>query len=169
LLILAITEIVTAGFGLASAAHEDGPHVLDEWVDAMRQGTVSVAVLVYRGGDGTVSTPLYQLKAEFFKTLGHPARIRVLELLSEREHAVAEMLPEVGIEPAHLSQQLAVLRRANLVVTRKEGSTVYYSLTSPNVAELLRVARTILSGVLAGQAELLADLQAAQAEGRQPS
>ena len=109
-----------------------------------------------------MTTPLYQLKAEFFKTLGHPARIRVLELLSEREHAVAEMLPEVGIEPAHLSQQLAVLRRANLVVTRKEGSTVYYSLTSPYVAELLRVARTILSGVLTGQAELLADLQAAR-------
>lgn len=114
-----------------------------------------------------MSTPLYQLKAEFFKTLGHPARIRVLELLSEREHAVAEMLPEVGIEPAHLSQQLAVLRRANLVVTRKEGSTVYYSLTSPHVAELLRVARTILSGVLTGQAELLADLRAAQGEGGQ--
>ncbi|MCH0564147.1 MULTISPECIES: metalloregulator ArsR/SmtB family transcription factor [unclassified Streptomyces] len=109
-----------------------------------------------------MSTPLYQLKAEFFKTLGHPARIRVLELLSEREHAVAEMLPEVGIEPAHLSQQLAVLRRANLVKTRKEGSTVYYSLTSPQVAELLRVARAILSGLLAGQAELLADLQATQ-------
>ncbi|MBB1243307.1 helix-turn-helix transcriptional regulator, partial [Streptomyces durbertensis] len=91
-----------------------------------------------------MSAPLYQLKAEFFKTLGHPARIRVLELLSEREHAVAEMLPEVGIEPAHLSQQLAVLRRANLVATRKEGSNVYYSLTSPQVAELLRVARGIL-------------------------
>ncbi|MDX3383869.1 ArsR/SmtB family transcription factor [Streptomyces niveiscabiei] len=107
-----------------------------------------------------MSTPLYQLKAEFFKTLGHPARIRVLELLSEREHSVAEMLPEVGIEPAHLSQQLAVLRRANLVVTRKEGSTVHYSLTDPRIAELLRVAREILSGVLAGQAELLADLRA---------
>ncbi|WP_369265279.1 ArsR/SmtB family transcription factor [Streptomyces sp. R35] len=116
-----------------------------------------------------MSTPLYQLKAEFFKTLGHPARIRVLELLSEREHAVAEMLPEVGIEPAHLSQQLAVLRRANLVVTRKEGSTVFYSLTSPYIAELLTVARTILSGVLAGQAELLADLQAAQTQAKPPS
>ena len=116
-----------------------------------------------------MSTPLYQLKAEFFKTLGHPARIRVLELLSEREHAVAEMLPEVGIEAAHLSQQLAVLRRASLVKTRKEGSTVYYSLTSPHLAELLQVARTILSGVLAGQAELLADLQAAQGEGKRPS
>ncbi|MFF7645745.1 metalloregulator ArsR/SmtB family transcription factor [Streptomyces canus] len=116
-----------------------------------------------------MSTPLYQLKAEFFKTLGHPARIRVLELLSEREYAVAEMLPEVGIEPAHLSQQLAVLRRANLVVTRKEGSAVYYSLTSPDLAELLRVARTILSGVLAGQAELLADLRAAQGGAKPPS
>ncbi|MBO1336868.1 metalloregulator ArsR/SmtB family transcription factor [Streptomyces sp. VRA16 Mangrove soil] len=111
-----------------------------------------------------MSTPLYQLKAEFFKTLGHPARIRVLELLSEREHAVAEMLPEVGIEPAHLSQQLAVLRRANLVVTRKEGSNVYYSLTDPHVAELLRVARTILTGVLSNQAELLADLRSAAGE-----
>ncbi|AZM76580.1 transcriptional regulator [Streptomyces sp. KPB2] len=115
-----------------------------------------------------MSTPLYQLKAEFFKTLGHPARIRVLELLSEREHAVAEMLPEVGIEPAHLSQQLAVLRRANLVVSRKEGSNVYYSLTSPQIAELLKVARGILSGVLAGQAELLADLRAGQPEPEPP-
>jgi ArsR family transcriptional regulator len=106
-----------------------------------------------------VSRPLYQLKAEFFKTLGHPARIRVLELLSEREHAVAEMLPEVGIEPANLSQQLAVLRRAGLVTTRKEGSTVYYSLISPHVAELLAVARLILTGVLSGQVELLEDLR----------
>jgi DNA-binding transcriptional ArsR family regulator len=109
---------------------------------------------------GWMSTPLYQLKAEFFKTLGHPARIRILELLSEREHAVAEMLPEVGIEPAHLSQQLAVLRRANLVISRKEGSSVRYSLVSPDVAELLAVARRILTGVLSGQAELLDDLRA---------
>ncbi|WP_406405712.1 ArsR/SmtB family transcription factor [Streptomyces sp. NBC_01643] len=109
-----------------------------------------------------MSAPLYQLKAEFFKTLGHPVRIRVLELLSQREHAVSEMLSEIGVEAAHLSQQLAVLRRANLVAPRREGSAVYYSLTNPQVAELLRVARTILSGVLTGQAELLADLQAAE-------
>jgi DNA-binding transcriptional ArsR family regulator len=107
-----------------------------------------------------MSTPLYQLKAEFFKTLGHPARIRVLELLSEREHTVAEMLPAVGVEPANLSQQLTVLRRANVVTSRREGSTVRYSLTSPHVAELLTVARLILTGVLSGQAELLDDLRA---------
>ncbi|MFJ5710699.1 ArsR/SmtB family transcription factor [Streptomyces sp. NPDC093105] len=108
----------------------------------------------------TRTAPLYQLKAEFFKTLGHPVRIRVMELLSLREHAVSELLAEVAVEPAHLSQQLAVLRRANLVVARREGSAVHYSLTDPRMAELLAVARGILSGVLAGQAELLADLKA---------
>lgn len=111
-----------------------------------------------------MSLPLYQLKSEFFKTLGHPVRIRVLELLSQREHAVSEMLPEVGIEAANLSQHLAVLRRAGLVTTRKEGSTVFYSLTSPVVAELMAVARRILTEVLAGQVELLADLRAPASE-----
>lgn len=106
-----------------------------------------------------MSRPLYQLKAEFFKTLGHPVRIRVLELLSEREHAVSEMLAELEIEPANLSQQLAVLRRGGLVAARKEGSAAYYSLTSPRVSELLAVARSILSGVLSGQVELLDDLR----------
>ncbi|WP_086825052.1 helix-turn-helix transcriptional regulator [Allokutzneria sp. NRRL B-24872] len=109
--------------------------------------------------------PLYLLKAEFFKTLGHPVRIRVLELLSQREHSVAEMLPQVGVEPANLSQQLAVLRRTGLVTNRKTGSTVHYALTSPEVAELLAVARRILGGVLEGQAELLADLNATAKDG----
>ncbi|MCW4355709.1 metalloregulator ArsR/SmtB family transcription factor [Hoyosella sp. YIM 151337] len=99
--------------------------------------------------------PLYQMKADFFKTLGHPARIRVLELLSEREHAVSEMVAEIGIEPANLSQQLAVLRRAGLVTARREGLSVLYTLTSPRVAELLQVSREILTSVVAGQAELL--------------
>ncbi len=107
-----------------------------------------------------MSTPLYQLKAEFFKTLGHPARIRVLELLGQREHAVSELLPVVGVEATNLSQHLAVLRRAGLVVTRKDGAAVYYSLTSPRVAELLAVARGILTEVLSEQVGLLADLRA---------
>lgn len=110
-----------------------------------------------------MSAPLYQLKAEFFRTLGHPARIRVLELLSEREHAVSELLADVGVEPANLSQHLAVLRRAGLVTSRKEGAAVHYALTSPHVAELLAVARRILTEVLTGQAELLAGLQAPEA------
>lgn len=106
-----------------------------------------------------MTTPLYQAKAELFKTLGHPVRVRVLELLAGREHAVSALLPEVGVEPANLSQQLAVLRRAGLVTARKDGSTVHYSLTSPRVAELLAVTRGILTEVLTGQAALLADLK----------
>ena len=103
------------------------------------------------------------MKADFFKTLGHPARIRILELLSEREHAVSEMLPEVGIEPANLSQQLSILRRAGLVVARREGLSVSYALTSPRVADLLATARVILTGVVAGQAEMLEESDAPRA------
>ena len=110
-------------------------------------------------GAARMSRPLYQLKAEFFKTLGHPVRIRVLELLSEREHAVSELLAATQVEPASLSQQLAVLRRAGLVTTRKEGSAVHYSVTSPQVPELMAVARSILTGVLSEQVVLLQDLR----------
>jgi DNA-binding transcriptional ArsR family regulator len=106
-----------------------------------------------------MTTPLHQLKAEFFKTLSHPLRIRVLELLSDREQSVGELLHEVAVEPSNLSQQLAVLRRAGLVTTRRERSTVYYSLATGQIAELLAVSRSIMTSVLSGQAELLTTLR----------
>jgi DNA-binding transcriptional ArsR family regulator len=106
-----------------------------------------------------MTTPLHQLKAEFFKTLSHPMRIRVLELLSEGEHSVGALLSEVDAEASNLSQQLAVLRRSGLVTTRKEGSSVYYSLVSPQIAELMAVARSILTSVLSEQADILTRLQ----------
>lgn len=106
-----------------------------------------------------MTTPLYQMKAEFFKTLTHPVRIRVLELLSQGEHSVGELLREIDVESSNLSQQLAVLRRAGLVATRKEGSTVHYSLVSPQVAELLAVARSILTSMLSEHAEILTTLK----------
>jgi len=105
-----------------------------------------------------VTRPIYQVKADFFKTLGHPARIRILELLRGGERAVGELIPEVGIEASHLSQQLGILRRANLVQTRKERSTVYYSVTDDRIFELLAVAKSILTTALAGTSELLAEL-----------
>jgi DNA-binding transcriptional ArsR family regulator len=106
-----------------------------------------------------MTTPLHQMKAEFFKTLSHPLRIRVLELLSEDEHSVGELLREIDVEPSNLSQQLAVLRRAGLVATRKEGSTVHYALVSPQIAELMGVARSILTSVLTEQQDLLKTLR----------
>jgi DNA-binding transcriptional ArsR family regulator len=95
-----------------------------------------------------VSVPLYQAKAEFFRTLGHPARIRVLELLSERDHAVHELLEQIAIEPSNLSQQLAVLRRAGLVTQRRASGEVIYAVSVPEVRDLLLAARTILLGLL---------------------
>ncbi|MGV9413053.1 ArsR/SmtB family transcription factor [Nocardia sp. NPDC003693] len=103
----------------------------------------------------SMQRPLYQMKAEFFKTLGHPVRIRVLELLSIRAHPVSELLEEIDVEAANLSQQLSVLRRAGLVRANRTGLSVTYELTSPQVAELLAVARAILTGVVAGQVEAL--------------
>ena len=100
-------------------------------------------------------------KAELFRALAHPARIRVLEVLAEGEHSVGEMQPLVGIESSHLSQQLAVLRRAGVVTTRKEGSTVFYALRAPELAELLAVAKRFLIVSLSESTELLAGLRAA--------
>lgn len=100
-------------------------------------------------------TPLHQLKAEFFKTLSHPTRIRVLELLSTGERSVGELLRELEIEASNLSQQLAVLRRAGLVTTRKEGSTVYYSMVSHEIADLLTVARKLLTSLVSDQLSTL--------------
>ncbi len=104
--------------------------------------------------------PISKLKAEFFKTLGHPARIRILELLAEGERSVGDLLPEIGLEASHLSQQLAVLRRAGVVVARKRGSSVIYAMASEDLAELLLVARKVLAGLLTDQVDLLRDLQA---------
>ena len=105
--------------------------------------------------------PLYQAKAEFFRTLGHPARIRILELLSERDHAVHELLGAIEIEPSNLSQQLAVLRRAGLVAQRREGGEVVYSVSVPEVRDLLLAARTILRSLIDDQAQLGRDLRPA--------
>jgi DNA-binding transcriptional ArsR family regulator len=107
-----------------------------------------------------LSRPISELKAELFKALAHPARVRVLELLSEGERSVSDMQPMVGIETSHLSQQLGVLRRAGLLATRKEGSSVIYAISDPELVELLAVAKRILINSLSQSQGLLANLRA---------
>lgn len=110
----------------------------------------------------TAGVPLYQAKAEFFRVLGHPVRIRVLELLQDGPRPVRDLLAEIGIEPSSLSQQLAVLRRYGIVTSHREASTVVYELAGGDIAELLRIARRFLTEMLAGQSELLAELREAE-------
>lgn len=105
-----------------------------------------------------MGVPLYQAKAEFFRTLGHPARIRVLELLTERDHAVHELLEAIEIAPSNLSHQLAVLRRAGLIVQQRAGAEVRYSVSVPEVRDLLFAARKILLQMLSDQDGLKAEL-----------
>ncbi|WP_053725953.1 ArsR/SmtB family transcription factor [Streptomyces sp. WM6378] len=109
-----------------------------------------------------MSVPLYQAKAEFFRMLGHPVRIRVLELLQDGPMPVRDLLSAIEIEPSALSQQLAVLRRSGIVASTREGSTVVYELAGGDVADLMRAARRILTELLAGQNELLTELREAE-------
>jgi ArsR family transcriptional regulator len=98
---------------------------------------------------GDDQRPLYEIKANLFKGLAHPYRIRVLEILaSSDEVSVAEMISKTGLEASHLSQHLSVLRRYRLVTSERRASVVYYRLAFPQVAELLRVARQLLVDVL---------------------
>ena len=113
-------------------------------------------------GGGHVTIPVYRVKADFFKVLGHPARIRTLEVLREGERSVGELVPEVGIESSHLSQQLGIMRRAGLLSTRKEGSTVFYSVTDDALFELLDVARRIITSFLTESQGVLDELRAEQ-------
>jgi len=94
--------------------------------------------------------PLYEVKANLFKGLAHPVRVRVLEVLAnaETDLSVSDLLTDTGLEASHLSQHLSVLRRHNLVVAERRGSLVFYSLAYPQVADLLAVARQLLVEIL---------------------
>src|SRR3982074_3477419 len=91
-------------------------------------------------GPATPEIPISEIKADLFRALSHPARIRILEVLADGERSVGDMAPLVGIESSHPSQQLGVLRRAGLVSTRKEASTVFYAIRDRATVELLPAA-----------------------------
>lgn len=107
--------------------------------------------------------PLYEVKANLFKGLAHPVRIRVLELLSAApEVSVSDLLAATGLEASHLSQHLSVLRRYRLVTSERRGLQQFYTLASPQVAELLAVARGLIESMLHATRE---DLEYSRASG----
>lgn len=105
--------------------------------------------------------PLYEIKANLFKALAHPLRIRTLEILSRAVEPtpVSEILTVLDIDPALLSQHLAVLKRHHVVASRRIGNAVYYELAHPKVAELLLIARAFLTDTLASQRDQYTRLQ----------
>ncbi len=105
---------------------------------------------------------LSNFKADFFKALAHPLRISILDALREGELTVNEISQKFAVEAANASQQLAVLRHKNIVTARKEGSSVYYSVTDPAVFKLLDAAKDIFSHHLVGVRSILEEMRLEQ-------
>ena len=117
---------------------------------------------------GRPEQPRYEIKANLFKALAHPARIRILEILSTngRPTPVSEILAETELEPTLLSQHLAVLKRHHVVSGNRVGNAVFYELAHPKISELLVIARTFLADTLGAQRDQLEALRALPPLGR---
>ena len=103
--------------------------------------------------------PVHEVKANLFRVLGHPARVRALELLRDGERSVGALQAELGLDSGGTSQHLAALRRIGLVESRREGTSVYYRVDDDRVFELLESGRAIITRQLAEQQSILQDLE----------
>lgn len=106
------------------------------------------------------ATPLYVTKATLFRTLGHPARVRILELLRDGEHSVGALQEALDLDSGGTSQHLSALRRIGVVESRKEGTSVFYRAADPRVFGLLDAGRAIIARTLTEQRSLLEELEA---------
>jgi DNA-binding transcriptional ArsR family regulator len=112
-------------------------------------------------------SPISVLKAEFFRVLGHPIRVRILELLREGERNVGELETALQLDSGSVSQHLGALRKQGILESRRAGTSVYYRVKDPRMFQLLEVARQLLTSSLEETQALLEDLAAA-APGRRP-
>jgi DNA-binding transcriptional ArsR family regulator len=104
------------------------------------------------------SAKLVEFKAEFFKALANPIRIKILDELRSEELTVSEIRDRLSVELPNVSQQLAVLKGKNLVIARKQGNNIYYSCIDPTVFKLLDVAKQIFNNHLVDIQETLSNL-----------
>ena len=102
--------------------------------------------------------PVHEAKANLFRVLGHPARVRILELLQDGERSVGHLQAELGLDSGGTSQHLAALRRIGLVDSRREGTSVYYRVADERVFDLLAAGRAIIARRLAEQQSVLHEL-----------
>lgn len=102
--------------------------------------------------------PVYEVKAGLFRVLGHPARVRIIELLRDGERSVGALQGELGLESGATSQHLSALRRVGLVESRRDGTSVFYRAADEKVFDLLDAGRALVARQLAGQQSLLREL-----------
>jgi DNA-binding transcriptional ArsR family regulator len=104
------------------------------------------------------SDPVYVVKAQLFRVLGHPVRIRILEILSSGERTVGDLQAELNLDSSGTSQHLTALRQHGVLESRRAGTSVYYRIRDPRVTRLLAVAKEILTSALSDSHALLSDL-----------
>jgi ArsR family transcriptional regulator len=104
------------------------------------------------------SRPVHEVKANLFRVLGHPARIRILEILRTGDRSVSALQLELGLDSGGTSQHLAALRRIGLVQSRREGTSVFYRVDDERVFDLLAAGRDIISRQLVEQQSILGEL-----------
>jgi DNA-binding transcriptional ArsR family regulator len=109
--------------------------------------------------------PIRTLKAGIFQGLGHPTRLAIVELLGGGESSVGAMLIRLGVEQSTISQHLAILRMKRIVVSRKEGNQVFYSLRDPALRGVLDLMRQYSARLLKEDAALLEELEDEEARG----
>ena len=103
---------------------------------------------------------LREYKANVFQALAHPTRIAVVEILRDGELSAGAMQEKLGLEQANLSQHLAILRGRQIVINRKEGNQVFYSLRNPVLIEVLDVMRRYCQSNLNEAIQLLGEMDA---------
>jgi ArsR family transcriptional regulator len=108
--------------------------------------------------------PIYRLKADFFRLLGHPVRVRILELLRDGERSVGELQTALGLDSSGTSQHLTAMRRQGLLESRRAGTSVFYRVRDPRMFQLLEIAKQVLTGQLEQTRELLGDLAGVASE-----
>jgi DNA-binding transcriptional ArsR family regulator len=101
---------------------------------------------------------VYQMKADFFRILGHPVRVRILELLRDGERTVGDLQNELQMDSSGTSQHIGVLRKHGILEGRREGTSVYYTVRDPRIFQLLEVSKQILTSSLTESQALLGEL-----------
>ena len=109
---------------------------------------------------------LRRFKAEVFQALAHPTRIAIIDLLGERELSAGEVMEKLDIEQANLSQHLAVLRSRQLVVNRKVGNQVFYSVRDRLLLQVLALMRTYFQNHLSESLALVREMSSANKESK---
>ena len=115
-------------------------------------------VVPISGRDAVTNEKLVEFKAEFFKALAHPIRIRILDELRTEELTVSEIKERLCVELPNVSQQLAILKGKKLIIARKHGNNIYYSCIDSTVFKLLDVAKQIFNNHLVDIQQTLSNL-----------